>query len=440
MTDSPKPSGATKIRGRWYARIRLPNGDRRRFPLPAGISDARAHDMANAMRERVQAHPEKYIVQPGKRSHAAQPGEPTVKDYSERWFEDRERRGLSSVETDRARMANHVFPVIGDTGIAKATKEDVRRVVEALDTKVAAGGKFSASTAGKVWGLVTKMFSDACEAKVASLRVRSDNPAEGVRGPDRQPKRDKQWLYPREVSTLLACEDVPLRWRRLYALAAYLYLRPGELAALEWADVDMSRRNISVRRALDLRKNTVKGLKTSRSGVRKRTVPIRETLLPLLQVLHAEAGGQGRVVQHDHANKDAEHGLPPLEDLAATLRTHLLRAGVDRRELHEDDEGSHRVVFYSLRDTGITWEALDGTEHVRIMQRAGHKNFTTTLGYTHAVEDVRLGDGETPFPTLPRSIYSVEQVGHEKAQAAATNRKHYASLASPTGFEPVLQP
>lgn len=193
MTDEkPKPSGATKIGGKWYARIRLPNGDRRRFPLPPGISDAKAHDMANAMRERVQAHPEKYIVQPGKRSNAAKPGELTVKDYASRWFADRERRGLSSVVTDRARLANHVFPIIGETAIAKATKEDVRRVVEALDAKAGAGGKFSSSTAGKVWGLVTKMFSDACESKVATLRVRTDNPAEGVRGPDRQPKREKQ--------------------------------------------------------------------------------------------------------------------------------------------------------------------------------------------------------------------------------------------------------
>ena len=407
MTDKPTPSGATKIRGKWYARIRLPNGDRRRFALPAGISEARAHDMANAMRERVQANPEKYTVQPGKKSHAAKPGELTVEDYATGWIEDRERRGLSSIKTDRARLKNHVIPIIGGTAMVKVTKEDVRRVVEALDAKATAG-TFSASTAVKVWGLVSKMFSDSCEAKVAALRVRVDNPADGVRGPDRPQKRAKQWLYPREVEKLLACAEVPLRWLRLYALAAYLYLRPGELAALEWRDVDLERGAISVRRALDLREDKIKGLKTSRSGVNRRTVPIPKALLPLLHVLHQDAGGSGRVVQHTHANKDMAHGMPPLEDLAATLREHLQRAGVDRHELHHDDEGSHRIVFYSLRDTGITWEALAGTDHVRIMQRAGHTNFKTTLGYTHAVEDLQLGDGELPFPTLPDSFL----VGH----------------------------
>jgi hypothetical protein len=53
--------------------------------------------------------------------------------------------------------------------------------------------------------------------------------------------------------------------------------------------------------------------------------------------------------------------------------------------------------------TGITWEVLDGTEHVRIMQRAGHKNFSTTQGYIREAEAVGLNVG-TPFPPLPVSL------------------------------------
>jgi hypothetical protein len=76
---------------------------------------------------------------------------------------------------------------------------------------------------------VTKLFADATNFKVAALRVRDDNPCDGLPGPDRGERKAKQWLYPIEVQALLACEDVPIRWRRLYALGTYLYLRPGEL-------------------------------------------------------------------------------------------------------------------------------------------------------------------------------------------------------------------
>ncbi len=41
--------------------------------------------------------------------------------------------------------------------------------------------------------------------------------------------KDKQWLRPCERVQLAGCAHVPLRWRRLYVLASYLYLRPGGL-------------------------------------------------------------------------------------------------------------------------------------------------------------------------------------------------------------------
>jgi len=285
---------------------------------------------------------------------------------------------------------------------------------------------------------VTKLFSDSCESKAAALRVRSDNPCTGVRGPDRGEHKGKQWLYPSEASKLLACAEVPLRWRRLYALAAYLYLRPGELAALEWRDVSLEHGYVNVHQALDLRTGRAKPTKT---GI-TRKVPIHLSLRPLLELMKKEANGQGRVVQNTHENKDAEHGMPPLEDLAETLRTHLGRANVDRAELREDRTTTKRITFYDLRATGITWEVLDGTEHVRIMQRAGHRNFATTQGYIREAEAVGLDVG-TPFPTLPASLVlgpqSVDrESSRESSPSTSTQRpskKTARSVASPTGFE-----
>ncbi|HVZ34473.1 MAG TPA: tyrosine-type recombinase/integrase, partial [Polyangiaceae bacterium] len=318
--------------------------------------------------------------------------------YVRRWLEERERRGLSSVGTDRGRLDLHVHPLLEGKSILEIARDDVRAVVEHLDELVRSK-QISWRTAQKAWGLVTKLFSDACESKTATLRVRADNPALGVRGPDRGDYRGKQWLYPQELTAVLGCSEVPLRWRRLYALATYLYLRPGELAALEWSEVNSEHGLIRVHQALDLRTGAVKATKT---GISRR-VPIPLALRPLVDAMRKESGGVGRVVQHTHENKDAEHGMPPLEDLAATLRDHLWRAGVRRAELHEDRPTTKRVTFYDLRATGITWEVLDGTEHVRIMQRAGHKNFSTTQGYIREAEAVGLNVG-TPFPPLPVSL------------------------------------
>jgi len=350
-------------------------------------------------------------AEPTSNAHAAKPktkpGAPseTVAAYADRWFDDRERRGLSSVDHDRGRLTLHVMPILGALPIVSVSSDNLRTLVEDLDGKVLAKA-IGWSTASKIWGLVTKMFSDACKSKAASLRVRRDNPATDVRGPDTGEDKAKQWLYPNEAEALLACEDVPLRWRRLYALAVYLYLRPGELAALEWRDVNFEQGYVSIHQALDIRADKIKATKT---GI-TRKVPIHASLKPHLEALHKEANGKGRVVQNDHDNKEATHGMPPLEDLAATLRRHLKRAKVERADLHDQRPGTKVMTFYDLRATGITWEALAGTEPLAIMQRAGHKNLSTTQIYIREAETLGISAGK-PFPLVPSSLLDASPTG-----------------------------
>jgi hypothetical protein len=173
--------------------------------------------------------------------------------------------------------------------------------------------------------------------------------------------------------------------------------------------------------------------------------------------MHAEVNGRGRVVQNTHDNKKAEHGMPPTEDLAATLRVHLERAGVKRADLFTDRPTSKRVTFYDLRASGITWEVLDGTEHVRIMQRAGHRNFSTTQGYIREAEALGENVGQ-PFGALRASLLSGDSEPAE-AESAADESSNESSrgafvggfvfgsstisarlFASPRGFEHYARP
>lgn len=435
------PARRGEAQGHYRARVTCADGSRPWIDLEPSAkspkSEARAREKAAAYAERIR---ERGIVsvpqlasKPVRLRSKAQ--SETVEAYSLRWLAERERRGLASIATDRGRVSNHVLPVIGHVPIKEVRGEDLRALVADLDAKVQAG-TFGWKTAARSWGLVTKLFADACGSKVEALRVRDDNPAAGVRGPDRGERKAKQWLFPSEATALLGCDDVPLRWRRLYALAAYLYLRPGELAALEWSDVQDEHGYVSVHQALDMRTGKIKPTKT---GI-TRKVPIPEALASLLVLMRAEASG-GPVVQNEHPNKVSTHGFPPLEDLASSLRDHLARAGVTRADLFADRPGTKRITFYDLRATGITWEAIAGTEHLRIMQRAGHLNITTTLGYVREAESIGVSVGE-PFPPLPDSLApSIVPANRPSVPARElTSRSDSTKMASPTGFEPVLQP
>src|SRR6185312_7375047 len=125
-----------------------------------------------------------------------------------------------------------------------------KRLVLVLDEKVRKG-ELSWKTAGNVWSTVRALFRDACRAKDDAFCVRDDNPTGNVAGPDRGVRKAKQYLYPSEFLALVSCEEVPIRWRRLFALATYTYVRAGELAALEWGDVDLVHGTIHVHRSVD---------------------------------------------------------------------------------------------------------------------------------------------------------------------------------------------
>ena len=68
--------------------------------------------------------------------------------------------------------------------------DDVRHMVKSLEDAVATE-TIAPKTAINLWAEVTRAFADACEANDPSIRVRSDNPCDKVRGPERGDTRTK---------------------------------------------------------------------------------------------------------------------------------------------------------------------------------------------------------------------------------------------------------
>ncbi len=400
--------------GRVYARVTVTLADGRKARRRVRLDNRMTRREAKAEAKKLSREASEYVFDPRRKVQLQKPTAATsltVDEYHDAWAEDRERRGKVS---ERGRYKVHVQPFIGTKQMRAVTDDDARWICAELDEKVLAK-ELHWSTASKVWGVVGKMFKDATRSKVAHLRVLKANPFADIPGPDRGQKRSKQWLYPSEALKLLACPEVPQRWAELYALSIYLYTRPEELAVLTAADVNLEHGYVSIHRAVDLRTGDVKPTKTKHT----RKVPIPLALRPLLERLIKEAPAAGRLIRSTHANRKVEgHGLPPVEDLAATLREHLQRAGVTRADLFEQSDGTKRITFYDLRATGITWEALAKTDTLTIMQRAGHTEYKTTLGYIREAEAVGYEAGE-PFPALPARVVDPPKGPRETAASSS---------------------
>ena len=312
----------------------------------------------------------------------------TVEEWFVRWANARAAKGLSSIRNDRARYKKWISPLIGAESIATIPRRRIEEVVQSLDRAVQLG-QLRWKTAINVWGVLSKMMKDASRSKVIELRVREDNQAREVQGPDRGVERAGPYLFPSDFLALMDCDRVPARWKRLIMLATYLYVRAGELEALEWEAVDFEHGCVLIHQSAHVDTGVVKPTKTK--DVRK--VPIEPNLLPLLECMRDQAPSEGRVIA----------AFPPRESLAKRLRKYLSWAGVTRAALFAEDETRRTITVHDLRHTGITWRAVRGDEPLKVQRAAGHDDLATTQRYINEAqtfEGVRFGQ---PFPPVPIS-------------------------------------
>jgi integrase len=390
--DVADRTGSAEFRsGRWWARPTLADGSRgNRVGLPPGSTKEQALEKAKALTELAQRKGiTQATVEAQHTTAAPTPTGPTVSAWFETWLNERERRGLSSVRTDRGRWSKWIEPRLGSLAIASVTTEDLERFVQFLDEQVRAGA-LHWKTARNVWGLVSKAFDDAARSKTLELRVRKDNPAKDVRPPDEGTERGKQFIYPSEFLALMNCERVPQRWRRLIALNIYLYCRAGELEALHVEDVDIEHRVVHIHRAIDRDRDEIKETKTNNP----RRIPIEPNLLPLVEQVVREAHEAGRALLVE---------MPPLCDLAARFRKYLGWARVARAELFRTTATSKQITFHDCRSSGATWLAIRGTAPQMIMALCGHENMETTLGYIRLAA-VLAESPSTVFPPIPPAV------------------------------------
>jgi integrase len=149
-------------------------------------------------------------------------------------------------------------------------------------------------------------------------------------------------------------------------------LRCGEMMALEWSDVDFSKRQVCVQRS------EWKGHVTVPKGGRLRYVPLTLRLSKALR--ESRHLRSPRVLCH-------QDGTP----LSADVVKHLVERAVRRAQLKEN--GVHR-----LRHTFCSHLAMRGAPARAIQELAGHKDLSTTQRYMHlspaAIEGaIRLLDG-----------------------------------------------
>lgn len=257
---------------------------------------------------------------------------PTVSDCAERWLQAQAARVRRSTAEHYVQvLSRHVLPVpIGPDGAPfgelftdTVSRADVDRWCRWAEHATREdGGLYAKETVAGWWRVICAFLRDtAAELGLADPIVR----VKGPRIVGRPKRREQRTLSKRDLARLVAAVE-PARHAEAYVMA-YTGMRPGELYALEWRDVDEAAGVIRVRRAH--RRGWLDAVKTDDP----RDLALTDGLLG---VLRAHRARTARV-------EGGEVGLPPALLRVLAKKDRLTNADV-RRELGYSDSKARKAL------------------------------------------------------------------------------------------------
>lgn len=294
---------------------------------------------------------------------------PTLREFAPRFLDGHARANRqkpSGIAAKEMILRVHVISALGHKRLDAITNEDVQRLKTWL-------GARAPKTVNNVLAVLSVLLKKAVEWSViermpCSIRLLP------------VPKTSTSFYDFDEYERLVdAAREIDPRTYLAVLLGGEAGLRCGEMIALEWADVDLGKRQLCVRRS------DWNGQVTSPKGGRLRYVPLTVRLAAgLREHRHLRSS---RVLCRDDGGALTRQMVQNRMKLAARRGTCRL-AGV-----------------HILRHTFCSHLAMKGAPARAIQELAGHQDLATTQRYMHlspaAVEGaIRLLDG--PVPSFSR--------------------------------------
>lgn len=272
----------------------------------------------------------------------------TVADALDAWLDGHRLHITAGTRREyRKSIDRHLVPRIGSVRLVDLRKTDCKRLQAELAEAL------SAKSVNNTLIPLRRMLADALEddaidrdpmANVPSLRVQTEEPDP---------------LTPDEAATVLAALPGG-QVRNLYRFALWTGMRPSELIALEWGDVDLRSGVVRVRRA------RVRGeVKATKTAAGRRDVLLLPEARAAIEAQRAHTQLAGGVVFINPRT-----GRPWRSD-KAMRETHwdqaLRRAGIRAR------------TPYQCRHTFASWMLSAGENPVWVARMMGHSSPTMTF-------------------------------------------------------------
>lgn len=269
-------------------------------------------------------------------------------------------------------VEKHIIPYIGTIPLNKLQPKDL----QALYEKLRAAG-LSGTSARYVHNNLRKALGQAVKAQLIPR-----NPADLV-DPPKVDRYEAQTLTPEQAKTLIsACVGTEIYLPVLLALT--LGLRRGEALGLQWTDVDLDTKTVTVRHSASFSKGGFT-LGTTKTKNSRRTLMVPE-------VLHA-ALENALAIQAREAKRFGP-GYNPYDLVCCRSDGSPLTSGVLHHQYHAllAKLGLPAIRFHDLRHTNATLMLRNAVPAKIVSAMLGHSSIGITMDtYSHVMTEMQSG-------------------------------------------------
>lgn len=309
----------------------------------------------------------------------------TLGQHLTAWLERRERDGMrpSTARMYRRYIEQDISPAIGAIKVAELRRHHVDGFVQQLQ----ADGR-GVPTIHRIHATLSSALSAA-----ERLDLVDSNVAAKIALPKAKHVRMIIW-EPGQVTAFLDSIDQH-RLSALFELAVFTGLRRGELAGLRWVDVDLPKRELTVRQQrVQLGGEVVVGAVKTNSG-QDRRVALADgavgAVIAWQMQQAAERRAWGEAWQDSGYVFTREDGSPLRpETISDVFKAAVTRAGLPP------------ASFHSLRHVHASLMLASGVSLAIVSKRLGHSTITITSDlYSHLFADAHQAAAEAAEAVLP---------------------------------------
>lgn len=300
----------------------------------------------------------------------------TISELAETYYTEHVQRHLkkSAAVSAETIIRLHISPIIGSKKVTKATRLDVQQWINALSDE-----GLSPKTIRNCYSTLSGIFQFAID-----MNIVDDTPCKNIRFPKSQ-RQEMNYYTIDEVKLLLkALDQLPeeeLHYKAAIYISLFGGLRKGEILGLNWDDVNFDTGELRIQRSRMYAPGTGTYEDSPKTEKSNRTVAVPNEVIDLLQRLQLQQKYRKLSAGQKYTDSPAVIRSSTGSPLHPSVFYRWWAAFIKKNDLRH-------VGLHALRHTHASMLAHLGEDKVKVSNRLGHSQLSTTLNiYTHLFEE-----------------------------------------------------